>query len=574
MNKNKTRKAKKKRKPTDDKIRQKRQMRSFRAFMQNIGFTRIESLESYKTNFLDMETDIDDMFVFENLYLMTEYTVIQDVSPHFAKKLGFYQKMLPQKTNFLQKLTENQEFATYYSKNLNEYGKSSPILAVIYVTEYDASPTTHSKNDGLVTILEKHKFDYFIKMGSAIKRSFLHEFFTYLKIDISRIGNSYYDSSKQANRVFNAVALKDIFGYLPDDVRIAAFYASPGTLLKSASVLRYNGEPGKYLYQRLIDKKKIQNMRKFISNDGFFPNNIIISTKNNIGVKIEESVKENAEAISLTFVESPNSLSIIDGQHRLYAYHNGDDEFEELICKRREQQVLLVVAIVFPQTISDEEKIKYEARVFLEINSTQKKVDDYLIQCIKILSDRNSSTAIAHYLLDEFNRTCLKGLIASVPEDRVGKLPRVSIVKYALDSLVARKSKDSISLFKTYLSTLDIDLATANTSHDNIDIDNYKSYCVGIISRFFDVFANEVKSSNFNWAVDRKDPQAILNVTTVNSILHCIKNFILNDTPIPTKEKLEKAFHGIFDKLNLKDYKSSQYARLGKEIYDFLVSKL
>lgn len=574
MNKNKTGKAKKKRRLTDDEIRQNRQMRSFRAFMQNIGFTRIESLESYETSFLDMKTDIDDMFVFQNLYLLTEYTVAQDVSTHFAKKLGFYQKMLPLQTDFLKKLNENKDFATYYSKNLDKYGNSSPILAVIYVTEYDASPTTYAKNDGLVTILEKHKFDYFVKMGSAIKRSFLHEFFSYLKIDISRIGIANFDSSKESDRRYNAVALKDIFGYLPDDVKIAAFYASPGRLLKSASVLRYNGEPGKYLYQRLIDKKKIQNMRKFISHNGFFPNNIIISTKNNIGVKIQEAVKENAEAISLIFVESPNSLSIIDGQHRLYAYHDGDDEFEELISMRREQQVLLVVAIVFPQTISDEDKIKYEARIFLEINSTQKKVDDYLIQCIKILSDRNSSTAIAHYLLDELNRTCLKGLIASVPEDRVGKLPRVSIVKYALDSLVAHKSKDSISLFKTYLSTLDIDLATADISHKNIDIDHYKAYCLEIISRFFDVFANEVESSNFNWAVDRKDPQAILNVTTVNSILHCIKNFILNDTPIPTKDELENAFHGIFDEVNFKDYKSSQYARLGKAIYNFLVSKL
>ena len=78
-------------------------------------------------------------------------------------------------------------------------------------------------------------------------------------------------------------------------------------------------------YQRLIKKKRLLEVRKFINEGGYFPNSLIISIDSDgKGVQFLPAGPKNDGAISrigtLLIPKRYHSAYIIDGQHRLYGY--------------------------------------------------------------------------------------------------------------------------------------------------------------------------------------------------------------------------------------------------------------
>ena len=132
---------------------------------------------------------------------------------------------------------------------------------------------------------------------------------------------------------------------------------------------------------------KIRSMRKYLHDkERVFVNNIIatlptdkIKLYNNknelIVIDNEGNIQEHGSTkVTLAKIEIPNEtniIGIIDGQHRAYAYHEGDDLYEERISKIRGRQNLLVTVILFPKSEPDAIRLKFEATLFMEINATQ-----------------------------------------------------------------------------------------------------------------------------------------------------------------------------------------------------------
>jgi DNA modification methylase len=63
-------------------------------------------------------------------------------------------------------------------------------------------------------------------------------------------------------------------------------------------------------------------------------------------------------------------VGIIDGQHRVFCYHEGSDVLEPKIAILRKRQHLLVTGIIYPSGIKEQARLEFEARLFLEINDT------------------------------------------------------------------------------------------------------------------------------------------------------------------------------------------------------------
>ena len=97
-------------------------------------------------------------------------------------------------------------------------------------------------------------------------------------------------------------------------------------------------------------------------------------------------------------------MGIIDGQHRIFAYHETVDDDPD-IAQLRVQQNLLVTGIIFPEGVSALNREKFEARLFLEINSTQTSAKSSLKQAIGLLLDPFSSDFIASKVLAQLLRT-------------------------------------------------------------------------------------------------------------------------------------------------------------------------
>lgn len=160
------------------------------------------------------------------------------------------------------------------------------------------------------------------------------------------------------------------------NVDLYVFSAPVFDLLNITRVDRYGSlenwipETGTKSYQRLLHRDKISELHDFIrknKEDSAYPNTITV-------VINETSSFKNNE---LELTQKYGCLDIIDGQHRLFAF--AKSKLSENKLKKTE---LLLTAIKFKTTSKSEIK-KWNARTFVEINSTQRKVATDLIYLLK-----------------------------------------------------------------------------------------------------------------------------------------------------------------------------------------------
>ena len=149
-----------------------------------------------------------------------------------------------------------------------------------------------------------------------------------------------------------------------------SFSIEPSKLLKISYVLHRNEANSSMMptYQRLIKKKRLNEIREFVDHGGYFPNSLIISIDSGGKgeLKFEPASSKGIETKSkIGTLYLPNkyrSAYIIDGQHRLYGYADS---------KYKESDVIPVIAFV---DLDQSEQVK----LFMDINEKQKAVPKVL----------------------------------------------------------------------------------------------------------------------------------------------------------------------------------------------------
>ena len=181
------------------------------------------------------------------------------------------------------------------------------------------------------------------------------------------------------NRVFQGQRIKDLSVKVPA-IRSSmgghvyySFVMRPDDLLKIAYVHHRVGESS-YLdltnsYQRMLERGRIKSIRDFIEDGGFFPGNVILNFDKPLQVEQlltkekQASLNGAGKVVAITLPSEYGSAWIIDGQHRLYGYADTDEKRSE---------TLPVIAFV-------NEDPSFQARVFVDINANQKKVEANLL---------------------------------------------------------------------------------------------------------------------------------------------------------------------------------------------------
>jgi DGQHR domain-containing protein len=187
-------------------------------------------------------------------------------------------------------------------------------------------------------------------------------------------------------------------------------------------------------------------MREYLNNEKrVFVNNVIVTFPEDVklldskGAQITASDatrRTEIEPVTITLPKRLGSIGIIDGQHRIFAYHEGGDKYEQFISQLRERQHLLVTGIIHPPSVATDIKQQFEARLFLEINDKQKKVQGDLKQAIEMIVRPRTSIAIAKAVISKLaTQTPLIGIIPRHAFD-TGKLKTTSIVSYGLKYVV------------------------------------------------------------------------------------------------------------------------------------------
>ncbi|MDY7021530.1 MAG: DGQHR domain-containing protein, partial [Cyanobacteriota bacterium] len=176
------------------------------------------------------------------------------------------------------------------------------------------------------------------------------------------------------------------------------FTKSPYDLLDITHVYRRDELPSlessTYNYQRPLNYEKLKEIRKnlLIDRDFMFPSNIlvILSKKCNY-------VKDGNGDSYLYIPNKYGSISVIDGQHRLFSYAN--DDVKEVMkgdCR------ITVTAVQFK---TDDEKLigQLSAKVFIEINANQTKVEISHLDKIAYELGNDDPKVIATRIIVELN---------------------------------------------------------------------------------------------------------------------------------------------------------------------------
>ena len=266
------------------------------------------------------------------------------------------------------------------------------------------------------------------------------------------------------------------------DVNIYNFVINPKDLLEVAFVARRERGDERF-YQRIIDKKRLGKIKKYIDSDGKFPNNIIIAFKQNSNIKFRH--KLNSQKASLTgewrwpgvefgvleFPKDYRSCWIIDGQHRLYAFIDSKKYFN------------------MPITAFEHLGIEDQCRFFLDINKNQKPVD------ADLLWDLNG----------EMIPSEKDGIISNVVKKLNNKGPL--FYKIYIPSSGIKKKRDSLKLSALCIAIKKRRLIERSTNGKNLnalyqdDIPRRVEYVSESISDFFYCLNNVLGN---NWDLGQK----------------------------------------------------------------------
>ena len=224
------------------------------------------------------------------------------------------------------------------------------------------------------------------------------------------------------------------------------FGVHPSTLIPLSTVphrkLDYEDDLN-HNYQRLIKKTKVNAIKKFIKQErGIFPTNIIISIESD-----KHDFKTSGKAINdiqhgtLSLPRHYQSVNVIDGQHRLFAY----DGLEEA-----DKDLIYVVAF-------DKMDLEEQIKTFIDINEKQTKVSPSLLwDLYPSILDPNEDVkpriSLLVKLLNENSESSLNGLIKYDSASYSKKEPKLTLESVC----TAIKSEKVIQDVDSYMGLLRI----------------------------------------------------------------------------------------------------------------------
>ena len=574
--------SKKKKRKTGLSPQQKEQnkhVKLIRGVMENMGFTRIPGVDQKQFSFMDRQGELDDAFYYENILVLLEYTVQNPPHDHFIKKTLLFSRINENKENFIKFIKQEtalKGLANGLAKIEEKYSVPEIQIRIIYASKYDL-PDESKKLSSDVYFFDYGIVKYFEIIARAIKKTAIYEFLDFINIAHKKLGENIKKSSVGDTEEFFAEILPETKSCNIDGIKIVTFYINAISLLKRAYVLRndsWRNEENVKLFQRLLIPRKIKKMREYLTKEQRVFVNNIIATLSSDDIKLHSQKGEFLEInddgkianvdtettpAKISIAAKSNVIGIIDGQHRVFAYHEGNDVHENTIKKLRDSQNLLVTGIVLPKIWPTDKKIRFQAKLFLEINANQQGAHSELKQSIDSILNPASATSISKHIIEKLNESGpLKEQFALRLSDE-HKIKTASIISFALNILVRPGNQQGF--WGVWDSDKKSDLLLDEVPVETLN--NYKEFCISKIRDFLIAIKDNI--SKEKWQISTRKSDGILNVTTINGWLHCIRQLIEYKN-IDNVDSYRNKLKGI-DSFNFKQYKSSQYNKLGKDLY-------
>lgn len=570
MEKKPTTKPKTLKKLTPQEKLQKRTQQKYRndvkSIFINAGFARLE-VEGTEFVFKGRTGEIDKLFVYENILIVCEDTCINKPSDHLLKKKVLFDLILNNKADFVEFLRGKfPEFEKYYQNNI--YQPHHFEVQVSYFSRYPI-PDEHIKQCKGVAFFDYSLVRYFTSLGKIVEKSSKFELFKFFGLSLLSIGeNRVHGKLTKGSKKYKGFLLPESNSNYPAGFKVLSFYVDPETLLQKSYVLRKDSwQHPDAAYQRMLEPRKIKAMRKYLSETKkVYVNNLIATLPGETKFICPSEDKQlsvddllDLQQVEIQLPDEFNSIGLIDGQHRVYSYHEGSDVHDSKINKLRKCQNLLVTAIMYPMHISEFERTKFEAELFLEINNEQTKARGDLKQAIELIVKPFSTTAISKAIITSMAKAGpLKGLLEESYFDEEYKIKTSSIVSYGLKPLVKFDGDDT--LMKVWSHPDKTSLALENNKEL---LNEYVSFCAGELNKL--LLAFKLNTASDKWSrLDLK--KCVITPTTINGFIVCLRELIKTNK-ISDEESYKTKLAGI-DQFDFSTYKSSHWKQLGVALFN------
>jgi DGQHR domain-containing protein len=565
---------KKKKKPLSAEERKKRARerafkRQARLIFTKSGFSRIPETSDKEFTFEGSTSDFDDVFVHENLIVFCEYTLSNEsgTGEHFKNKAHLYKKIYDDPKAFMQFYRD--KFPEVSAAIAGSYHKDQLRIRVVYFSDHELK-AEHAGLEERVTAAPRGVMQYFRSLVDAVERSARFEIFHWLAIDPAEVGEGGSIGDQGGEAPYPGSLLPEAHSEFPDGFKLVSFYVTPKALLRRAYVLRNDGwRDPEGLYQRMIDKPKIRAIRTYLKDQKrVFVNNVVVTLPADTrlddmnGNDISVSSIDTTTPIKIKLRDRPNSVGVIDGQHRIFAYFEGIND-DPAIAVFRDRQNMLATGIIYPPSTSDSDKQKFEAQLFLEINSNQNSAKSDLKQAIQVITNPYSDDSLGKRIVGRLARQGpLEGLLQkNYFETNV--LKTSSIVSFALSRLVRIGGDESL------LALTSPTLRAKVTARDDLDaLADYVAFCVTELTKFLG--AAKASIGTEKWALRTKKGPGVLSVTSVNALIILFRKVVVRDG-FSDFEKYKERLSGLGG-FKFGNYHSSQYNRMSdallKNVYD------
>lgn len=300
---------------------------TIRSTFRYAGFDRVTGVSDREFTFENQKTDLDDVFVYENVVVIVEYTCAQPsgVGEHLKNKKHVYDKILADPGGFIKFIGE--KFAGIADQLAAGYHPQQRILRICYCSRYDFEDKYNVNVPG-PTYMDYPAVRYFSAVSDAVRKSSRFEILHFMGVDDAAVGLNGKITVSSGSNDYTGSLLPEAHSHFDDGYKIVTFYADPDALLKTSYVLRKDGwRDSLNLYQRMISKTKVEAIRAYLKKQKrVFINNIIVTLPpevkplNDKLETIDSSSLTQTAAVTIKLPDKPNTIGIIDGQHRVFAY--------------------------------------------------------------------------------------------------------------------------------------------------------------------------------------------------------------------------------------------------------------
>ncbi|WP_082548102.1 DGQHR domain-containing protein [Massilia sp. Root335] len=542
--------------------------RSYTSLFKGLGFSSIHC-DGKEFNFKGRTGEIDGLFIYENVILIVEFTVGKSSSAHLLKKKPLYDLINDDLPAFLD--FAKQKFNGFAAALNPIYPDAAYVSRIIYASKSDPS-------DELIQLLPEVTFSYgavakyFQALVRTVERSARIEFFKYLKLDFNQVGEASITNSTSP-LTYEGFLLPDGNSSYPKNFKIVSFYADPERLINRAYVLRRDGwRDGAHLYQRILLAKKIRQMRRYLVEEKrVFVNNIIVTLPSDTvlnevgtnGTNIKPQELTRVKEVKVQIPDGFDTIGLVDGQHRVFCYHEGSDKYEDQIKVLRKKQNLMVTGIVYPSGYTEANRRSFEAKLFLEINDNQARARSSLKHDIEVIIRPASGIAISKRVIQELSKHGpLRGMLQTNYFDSPNKIKTSSIVAYGLRPIVKLDGNDSFFSRWNNAEKLKLKDKQAHSRQDLIE--EYVQFCTSALNDF--ILAVKLKYGSAGWDLDEKTRSPLLSPTALNGLIVCLRKIIENGHEL-SRAAHDKKLQSVTS-FDFAQFKSSQWQRLGTAFYE------